>query len=322
MAREKKVKLGKHGFEMNAINFVISGIIDSIKFDNNPTKSGREQNKLSIGVKTTENNIVYVDFKGMVKDDVYLYSKTEKKSKKVSWVERNDDHGTYEKMGFNYALTMKANETDFEYDAVATMKDIYKVGDKVRVIGKIESSVTEDKKVYTNILGNSIYFSSNEFNFEAPEFEEDNKFFGKVVITGNDKQKDDDGNKFLAVTSKVIAYSGTEPFSFNIKNEKLAMNFAKLKDYTAISVEGKIVNLAELKEVESDDDGWGSSKVIQKSYKKEFDVYYADKDSIDKETFTSDVLLKIDAEKNAKQQAEEDFGTSKKKSSDEENIDW
>ena len=322
MSKQKKAKLGKHGFEMSSIGFVISGVIDSVKFDNNPTKSGRAQNKLSIGVKTSQNNVVYVDFKGMVKDDVYLYSKTEKKTKKVSWTERNDEHGTYEKIGFNYAVSEKANETDFEYDAVATMKDIYKVGDKVRVIGKIESSVTDDKKVYTNILGKSIYFSSNEFNFESQEFEEDNKFFGKVVITGTDKQKDEDGNKFLSVTSKVIAYSGTEPFGFNIKNEKLAMNFAKLKDYTAISVEGKIVNLAEVKEVEVEDDGWGTSKVIQKSYKKEFEVYYADKDSIDKETFTADVLLKIDAEKNAKQQAEDDFGTSKKKAEDEENMDW
>ena len=31
---------------------------------------------------------------------------------------------------------------------------------------------------------------------------------------------------------------------------------------------------------------------------------------------------KIDVEKNAKQQAEHDFGTSKKKAEDEENTDW
>lgn len=319
MAREKKVKLGKHGYAKEDVNFSLMGKIESVKFDNSPTGTGREQNKMTIGVKTRNNNTVYVDFKGMVKDKAHLYSKSEGKTKAVDWSERNKEYEGYDVMGITYSANEKENKTEFEYDAVGHMKDIFKKGDTVRIIGKIESN-TNDGKTYTTIAGNKIYFSNTEINFDSETFEEENKFFGKIVIMEKTKDKDEDGNKVLNVSSKIITNDSAENFTFSIKDEKLAINFEKLKNYTAISVEGRIENSVEVKEVESEDDGWGSSKVIQKSTKKEFVVYYANRDSIDKETFDEDVIEKIMSTKNATKKAEEDFGTSKKASTND--IDW
>ena len=319
MAKEKKVKLGKHGFAKEDMNFSIMGEIESIKFDNTPTGTGREQNKMTVGVKTRNNNTVYVDFKGMVKDKAHLYSKAESKTVVVEWKDRNKEYEGCNIMGITYSINEKENKTEFEYDAVGHMKDIFKKGDIVRVIGKIESN-TNDGKTYTTVAGNKIYFSTSKIEFDSETFEEENKFFGKIVIMEKTKDKDSDGNKMLNVSSKIITNDSAENFTFSIKDEKLAINFEKLKNYTAISIEGKIENSVELKEVETDDDGWGASKVIQKSTKKEFVVYYANRDSIDKETFDEDAIDKIMSTKNATKKAEDDFGVSKKASSDD--INW
>lgn len=52
-------------------------------------------------------------------------------------------------------------------------------------------------------------------------------------------------------------------------------------------------------------------KLVSKSSKKEFVVYYVDKDSIDTKTYDEEIILKIGLEKNNKKEAEEEFGESK-----------
>ena len=322
MAKEK-IKLGKHGFAQKELNFILGGVVDFVKFEAGKNYFDKPQNKLTLGIKTSATNTVFVDFVGEEKDFVYPYSKKEGKSKKTEWKDRKLNLGDYAPIGMTYAVSEKVNEQDYEYDAVATMKDIYKKGDKVKVIGKLDPYTSKEGRSGVNILGSSMYFSSQEFNFEDPQFEEDNKFYGDIIIFGTEKMKDDDGNKYLFVQSKIVAYSSTKNFNFTIEAEKLAMNFSKLKDYTSIKVEGKIINDTILEEVETEDDGWGTSKVIAKSSKKKFVVYYADKDSIDTETYDEDIIFKIDSEKNNKKEAEEEFGESKmSKEVDTEETGW
>lgn len=153
-----------------------------------------------------------------------LIAKKKASLKNFVWKDRNLNLGDYAPIGMTYAISEKVNEQDYEYDAVATMKDIYKKGDKVKVIGKLDPYTSKEGKYGVNILGSSIYYSSQEFNFENPQFEEDNKFYGDIIF-GTEKMKDDDGSKYLFVQSKIVAYSFNKNFTFTIKSEKLAMNF-------------------------------------------------------------------------------------------------
>ena len=145
--------------------------------------------------------------------------------------------------------------------------------------------------------------------------------FKQVIVI--DEVDRTEGNSF-EVSAYIIKYgkeeSNVERATFVCEKEALGKNLSKLKPYTAITVSGKIMNKVVTEISDDDDDGWGTDLQTTTTYEKKYLITYADKDSIDTDTYTEEILAEC-------KRINKEFGSTKSNtaktasSSDEDDDD-
>lgn len=316
------------GIQETKGNFQLKGIITGTERDNFykelTTKTNKPMRIVNFGVEIDKGKTVYINLSGIERDNVY-FSKQEGEGKnkktvteKVKWSDRfNFKKEGFKPIGVNLGLEKIIDKTGkevnnkknlFEYDACKYIGEHAKDGMSVFVKGKSEFSTYEDKH-QTKFIPNQISLCK-DVDFEAEDFEIVGNFEQTIVFMGVEKNEDDN----FTVTAKIVTYNSIEDAEFIIekKDIKLAKTLKTLKPYTAVQVFGNIIVEHDIDMLEEDDDdGWGSSnpmKRVNNPTKRTLVIVGANKDSLDTETYSEEIIDNAIAKLNATKTAEKDFG--------------
>lgn len=326
----------KHGLQETTGIFQLRGTVVGTEkgnfFDEKKTKTNKDMRFVNFGVNVEKGKAVYLSLNGMVKDEVYFSKKDndgKTEVKKVQWANRSTfKEDGYGLIGINLGLE-KDDEgknikvTKVEYDACKTISDLLKDDMSVFAKGKIDFSSFKDNegnvKRSTKFVPQQISLTSKPVDFDDENYEVKSDFKQQIVFTGIEKK---DGR--YIVSAKIVTYSSIEDAEFVIKDDNLASLFKKnLKPYYAISVYGNISVEESVEEV-SDDDCWGEedpTKNVTAPTRRELVITGATPSTIDKTTYTEELIEEAIAKLNQSQEAQDDWGKSSNNDNDEDD-DW
>lgn len=317
----KKVKLGEHGLPLTEGEFKARGLVTGTKkgdkfFQQKTQKNGFERNTVSFGLKTSEDNEIYVQISEAEKEDAWFYKQSETKgekgtSKKISWGQRtNFKEEGFEPIGIVVGLekdekNKNVSKNMFDFDSAEYLSKKLVDEMAVLVVGELEFSSREDengKNRYKKLKIKKIYNSVVDFAKE--DFKEENFFkqkclFMEIVQATKDNKPDTEDPRWL-VKAKIVTYKTLEDIEFVIRNKILASNFRKhLKAYNRISIHGVINNKRMAQEVENttaSSEDWGGEtdpfNSVGSPRKFEFEITGIETKDIDTKTYTEDIVIK------------------------------
>lgn len=316
---------------------IISGTQKQSFYTEKKTKTGKDMRMINFGVEYDNGKTVYMSLNGMVKDKVYFSKKDEKTGKSVTkaieWKNRlKSDPEGYRLIGVVTGLSKITNEkgkevndkkTLTEFDACKYMSEKMEDDMSVFVKGNLEfSSFTNkngDVSRSTKFIPSQVSLCRDDIDFEAEDFKANHAFTQTIVFMGI--EKDADSGKFL-VEAKIVNYNSIESAEFVIEDAKLASQFKKgLKPYTAIDVHGHIEVENVVEEV-SEEDCWGEQNEMYRTSaptRRYLLITGASPATIDKTTYTEELINDAIRKQNAAKTAEEKFNG---KSEDASEDDW
>lgn len=307
----RKINLPETKGEFKLVGLV-NGVEKKNYFTEISTRSGKKMNILKFGAKTSEDNNVQVELKGMERNEVFFYRRPkdgEKKgeTKKVQWVERNTwKEDGFKLIGINVGVTQKADnegklkndsKTLTEFDACKYIKEYLEDDRSVFIKGGISYSSfkNDDGEIKRSVSfePNQISLCSKPVVFEEENFNEENSFKQTIIFMGIEMDDSDKEDKKAVVSAKIVSYNSIENASFVLRNQKLYKTFKKkLRPYTAITVWGKLLNKVIKEEVVVEDE-WGEASTFDKpknTFKREMEITGADPNSIDTDTYSEEKI--------------------------------
>ncbi len=313
-----EIKKGEHGLPLTSGEFKARGLVTATRkdtfFKQTTQKNGFERNTLNFGVKTSEDNEIYVQISDSEKEDAYFYKASETKgdkgtTKKISWGQRkNFKEEGFLPIGIIVGLEKDENNKNikknmFDYDAAEYLSKELKDDMAVLIVGELEFSSQEGENGKTRykklkikkIFNSAIDFSKEDFKEES--FFKQKCLFMEIVQATKDGKPDTEDPRWI-VKAKIVTYKTLEDIEFVIRNKILASNFKKhLKPYNRIAIHGVINNKRMAQEVENTStDDWGGESdpfnVIGNPRKFEFEITGIETKDIDKETYTEDIVTK------------------------------
>lgn len=333
-----------HNLKQTSSTFQTRGVVFGMKKDkayqSGVTKSGSQWNSIEFGLNINKNAPIFIKINGFARDEVFYYKSAEKKGEKgttarVAWRDRKNSPGEgFRLIGINISTGKDANgknvnEMFVEYDAVEHLHATLKDGASLFIKGNMVFSSYTNKNGQTQrkveLTPTQISFTNEPIDFEADNFTAMAEFENTIVFSGVDKETDMNGKETgrFILSGHSVGYNTIESVSFIIDeaHAKLANNLRKaMKPGYSIKTFGRVSVIADVSAAESDDDGWGEASPMERinsPVRREYIVYKADKDSIDKETYTEESIAKaIKAVKNAKEASAKFVDTS------EETEDW
>lgn len=317
-----------HNLKATSATFQARGIVSGVKsknfYSSGTTKSGSAWNSLQFGLTINNDKTIYLTLKGFMRDKVYYYNSTEKKTVGVAWNQRKQSPGEgFRLIGTNISTGIdeqsgkNINEMFVEYDAVEYLHEALKDGESLFIKGNVEfSTFTKNGEVVKKkeLVPTQISYTKNPVDFDAENFEEEALFDNVLVYSGIEKEKDEndkDTGRFI-LSGYSVSYSDVVPVSFIIeqKNSKLALNLKKkLRVGNSIHTWGRINVDVDVTSVEDEeDDGWGETSKMEnnrlnKHVTREYVIFRADPSTIDTDTYSEkdiqDAIKKIKAAKTA-----------------------
>lgn len=323
MAEKKNTGLG---LQETKGSFQLRGTVTGTEKDNFykelTTKTNKPMRIVNFGVNIDKNKAVYISLNGMERDNVF-FAKTEGKDKdrktiteKVAWKDRlSFKKDGFKPIGVNLGITKvidtKGNEVNdkqvkVEYDACKYISDNLKDDVSVFVKGKLEFSTYNDRH-QTKFTPNQISLCK-PVDFDAEDFATLGNFEQVIVFMGIEKNE----TGTFTVSAKIITYNSIEEAEFTVENAKLAKNLRGLKPYTAIKIYGDIRIEHDVEEVE-EDDGWGTPNPMERVNNptiRTLVITGADKESIDTDTYSEELIEEAIAKIKSDKSADKDFGDS------------
>lgn len=147
--------------------------------------------KLQFSVKTSEDNLIYVEVKqfktGNSLKNVYI-SKRDEESKKTETkaVPFNERHRNFDDGWRIIGVALKSNNDEYAknfvpYDAIDYILENFNDGDSVFVNAEMSHSDNGEGKFYTNYEVKRMYVTHDPIEFDAEEFEEQSEFVEDVI---------------------------------------------------------------------------------------------------------------------------------------------
>lgn len=326
---------------------VVTGTEKESFYKDTLTKTQKPFRRVNFGLKTYKDATVYVELTGMERDEVF-FSKTvtennQRKTdvQRVSWRDRfKFNKEGYRMIGVNVGVRKKLDEkgnevndkkTLVEYDAIQEIADNLKDDQSVFVKGNIDYShySTNDGGVKraTKFIPTQISLCKDiDFDVEGFEPMAD---FTQTIVFDSIKQDETDKSKFL-VSAKIVNYNSVEEAEFVIVDKNLASIFKKnLNSYNSIKVWGNVVVEKDTTEEEVSD-GWGSSNKMDKvnaPTERKLIITGADPNTLDKDTYSEEIIEQAITKVKANDKAQQDFGDSNwgsvsGKSTDNDDEPW
>lgn len=334
-----------HELNQTQSNFQLRGAVTGTKskrfYSSGVGKNGGQWNSIEFGVKIAENKTVFVKLNGFPRQEVFYYKKGEKGAKgttqKVAWKDRKKSPGAgYRLIGVNITTgkdenNKNINETFVEYDAVEWLHNNLSDGDCVFIRGSLEFSSYTDKngqvRKRTEMVPNQIS-SMDAIDFDAEDYTEMCEFENTIVFSSIDKEEDENGKATgrYILSGYSIGYNSIETVSFVIDEDhaKLANNLRKaMKPGYSIKTFGRVNVINDISTVSEEDSGWGETSPMERvntPVRREYVVYKADPNTIDKEEYSEDDIAAAIRKINAAKQAAKNFG--EKASANSSDDDW
>lgn len=340
MAKERlhEMKQTQSAFQLRGI---VTGVESQRFYRSGTGKNGGQWNAVQFGVKIAENKTVYVTLNGFPRKEVFYYKKGENGAKgvteRVEWKNRNKAPGKdFRLIGINISTGKdengkNINEVFVEYDAVEWLHDNLRDGDSVFIKGSLDFNSYTDRNGQVhktiNLVPNQISYTQKPVDFDAEDYVEMAEFENTLVFNSIDKEEDENNKatgRFI-LTGYSIGYNTVENVSFIIEADhaKLANNLRKaMKPGYSIKTYGRINVINDISVVESDDDGWGEASPMERinaPVRREYVVYKADPNTIEKSEYNEDDIAAAIRKINAAKTATENFGD---KVSDNSVDDW
>jgi hypothetical protein len=335
-------------FQMKGI--VIGTSKDSF-YKESKTRNNGEMRTVNFGIQVAKDSILYVTFNAFPQEFVYFSGKDKEKknvTEKVKWADRYKfQKDGFRLMGINCGLekttddkghTVNDKRMLHPFDAAEYVAEHLKDGDSVFVKGTIEYGHYSKN----NEISRTVKFIPNQISLcQDVDFDALDKngkpytvvadFDQPLVFQSIEKQED---GKFV-LSAKIINYNSVEDTEFVVEDAKMATNLKKnMKPYYSIKMWGSIKTVRNTDTVEvAEDDGWGSSNPMQRQtspYRVERVLIGADPASIDKETYSEDIIEAAieQMKKNEKKEKsfdtqDDDWGSAGKgKPTEEEDQPW
>lgn len=323
-------------------NIQLRGIVTGTKKDKffvqSKTQDQRDVNALEFGVKVDNDSTVYVKNRETKLDKVYFHKRSETKGEKGTTKEvpyanyENFNEEGYNIIGMTNGLTRVKGEDGKEkcelvtlpnYDAIKHLADGLEDDMPVFIKGTINfgsyMNKKEEMKRSTDFVPTSV-FASSPIDFDAEDFEPTAKFKQKIIFMGIEKDDTNKDDAKFVLSAKIVKYSTIEDTEFIIRDGLLAKVLKKnLKPYTAVDIWGYINNYEDKEEVEVED-AWGMADPFAQKYKsfiRELVVTGADPGSVDKETYTEELVDEALKAIAANKKAKDEFGTKEEPKKEE-----
>lgn len=294
--------------------FILSGKVIGTQsnsfFAEGDTKNGGSYRRVHFGVEIEEGKIVYLDLFGASQDVVY-FSKTVKgadgknktDTKSVKWADRfKTSKQLFGEDGYRLigvtcgckkVLDSKGHEVNDRkyltpYDACDEIQNLVD-GQSVFIRGNITYS-TYNNQHRVNFEPQQVSLCK-EIDFTDIDFKPTAQFTQSIVCMGVAKNEEVQGEAI--VNAKIVNYQSIEDAELYTKNTALARNLKKLGEYCHIKVWGNIEVQGDTAPVEEDLGDWGESNAMERvasPFKRKLMITGADKDSIDKETYSEEVI--------------------------------
>lgn len=307
---------------------------DTFYKEGRSASTGNEWRRVNFGVMYQPDSTVYVQQNGSQQDYVYINKSEVINGKRVSDTQKviwNDRHKVlpegYNLVGINCGVkkivtddgkTVNDRKTLVSFDACKEVADHLKDDDSVFIGGNIKFS-TYNGKHKTVFEFDRILLCQNPIDFENENFEPTHLFKQEIIFMGIEKSKEVDGE--FIVSAKIVNYNSIEDIEMYIRDAKMAQTFKKsLKPYTMIKVGGYISVETPVEEIESDD-AWGVGIEMEKVKAptvRKLIINGADKDTIDTDTYSEEVIEEALYKQKANDKANNEFKTS----SDSNNDGW
>ena len=342
MAKEKmhEMKNTPSSFQLRG---VITGTASQRFYKNGKSQNGNAWNALEFGVKIAENKTVYVTMRGFPRDEVFYYKRGENgakgTTKKVAWKDRKKSPGDgFRLIGVNISTGKdengkNINETFVEYDAIEHLHNSLKDDESVFIKGNLQFSSYTNKNGQTRrkveLVPTQISYTQKPVDFDADDYEEMCEFENVLVFSSIDKELDenDKPTSRYILSGYAIGYNSVENVSFIIDADhaKLANNIKKaMKTGYAIKTFGRVNVINDISVVEDDSDGWGETSPMERVNSptiREYVVYRADPNSIEKEEYSEDAISEAIRKINSAKTASENFGEKANTITDSDD-DW
>lgn len=336
-----------HNLKQTSNSFQCRGIVSGTKSQKfYKDKIGPNQNGISLnfGVNIADKKTVFITLTAYPKKEVYYSKRGENGSKgttkAVAWKDRHKSPGEgYNLIGTKITTGKDADGNNIntvfaEYDAVNYLKENLKDGDSVFIKGKIEfrSWTGKDGQLIKsiNLVPNQISYTKKPIDFDEEGYKEMCEFENTLVFSSVEPETDENDKKTgrFILTGHSIAYNSVENISFIIpaEQEKLAKNLHKaMKPGYAIKTFGRVEVINDISAVESDSDGWGDTSPMERvntPTKREYIVYRADPNSIEKEDYSEDKITEAIRKIKAAKTAKENFGEKPNIDVSVDDDDW
>lgn len=320
MAKERIFDLPQTRGVFQIAGHVVGTEKDKFYEDKVTAKTQKPFRSVNFGVQTDKESTIYTYLNGMVQKSVFFNRSENKKkgikkdTKEIPWKDRyqfkSDGYRMIGvKLGVKKVVDKNGKEVNDKkimppYDACQEIADNLKDGVSVFVKGTTEFS-TYNGNHNVRFVPNQVSLC-REIDFDNEEFTPNAEFTQLIVFTKIEKE----GSRFV-VSAKIVNYDSVEDAEFYIFDASLANVFRKnLKAYTAIKVWGNIVVEKDTEEVE-EKDMWGTENKMDKvnsPTKRLLVITGADPSTIDRETYTEDLIDEALAKVAASKQAENDYG--------------
>lgn len=268
MAEKEKEKVQQNIPAMLG-TFKLCGVVEKLDKSKFETKTQTQKDKraLNIGLRTSKDNLVFVNMSAVVQKDVYFSKRSDdgksSETKIVPWDERlkwyddsSDGFLPMTRISIGVKQTVndkgeKENDTRIRipFDALKHIYDYVEIGDELTISGNVsvESYFTQsgEKKNIVRLNPTRIYKMKKELNFEDENFVEKNEIIQKFIT--NDVELDEE-NKRAIIYADVIGQKREGVMEIQIQGEQ-DYNFAKnfkiitqSNPYMAVTAVCKIVN--------------------------------------------------------------------------------
>lgn len=343
MAKERLHEL-KQTTNLFQLRGMVTGTKSQRFYQNGVGKNGGSWNVVEFGVKVAENKTVYVKLNGFSRDEVFYYKRGENGKKgdtqRVKWKDRKNSPGKdYRLIGVNISTGKDAdgkniNEIFVEYDAVEWIHENLKDDDSVFIRGNLEFSSYTNKDGQTrkriDMVPTQISYTQKPVDFTADDYKEMVEFENTFVFQSIEKEEDENGKTTgrFVLSGYAIGYNTVENISFIIDAEhaKLANNLRKaMKPGYSIKIYGKVVVINDISTTEEEDDGWGETSPMERinsPVRREYIVYKADPNSIEKGDYTEETIGAAIKKIKASKDAAKNFGENPNNDMDDDLDDW
>lgn len=308
----------------------VSGRLSQGFFTEGTSSNGKAYRKVRFGVELEQGKTVYLDLFGAASDYCYISKRTtlpggkvQNDTQQIPWsqrfdFEKNPKYKGYQMIGVTCGCRKMIDDKGVEknqvlhltpYDACDEIQNL-RDNQSIFVRGNIEYQ-TYNGTHRVNFVPTQVSLCK-DIDFDDMDYVQNARFTQPLVLMGVEANKE---SGEYDVQAKIVNYSTVEDAEFHIKKDfsGLAKTMKKLGSYVHLKVHGRIAVEGEVQQVEEDSE-WGVQtnpmERVASPFVRKLIIEGADPQSVDKESYSEEIIEHAIEVASSIQNAKNDYGES------------